>query len=134
MATPHVAGAAALLIEKRKEMNQEVTPEVLKSTLISAADPQEESVIPIEDMTIYKQGGGRLNVQDAMDQNVFASPGSLDMGYFKYPHESSDMVTKTLTYQNMSEEEITMDLSLDIKTEKGKNIPEGMVELSKSNV
>lgn len=78
--------------------------EALKSALVSTA-------IPHEDLTVYEQGGGRLDAERALTQNVFATPAPLDIGHFEYPHDDRDPVTKHITYHNMSDEDVTLGLS-----------------------
>src|SRR5699024_1977600 len=42
MAAPHIAGSAALLLEKWKGEERETSPETLKSALVSTAIPHED--------------------------------------------------------------------------------------------
>jgi hypothetical protein len=68
MASPHVAGAAALLLE----LHPEWTPEQVKATLIGTAKPMADEVM--------KRGGGRLDVHRAATSTAFVSPASFGLG------------------------------------------------------
>lgn len=123
MATPHVAGAAAILAQQHPSWSSAQ----LKAALVSAADPNSQ-------YTVFQQGGGRVDVADAVSQPVYSSPAPLDLGYFPYPHEG-DPITKTLRYVNESGSDATLALSLDIRNiETGQAPPAGMVTLSADEV
>lgn len=70
-ATPHVAGAAALILQK----NSELTPEELKSILMTTSDivyDQYGKKFPIE-----VSGNGRVNVSKAIDAELIILPPNL---------------------------------------------------------
>ncbi|NLY54874.1 MAG: S8 family serine peptidase, partial [Firmicutes bacterium] len=71
MATPHVAGVAAILLQA----NPDWTPEQVKLAIMNTATDIKhstgESFRPIE------QGAGMVNVLRALNPNVFIKPGSL---------------------------------------------------------
>ena len=73
MATPHVAGAAAILAQEYPGY----THDQLKDLMVSTAKTA--------DYTVYQQGGGRVDVGRAFQQKAYASPATLDMGYFWCP-------------------------------------------------
>ncbi|MFH1338043.1 MAG: S8 family serine peptidase, partial [Nanoarchaeota archaeon] len=66
MAAPHVAGAAALLIQ----IHPDWTPERIKSSMVNYA----------EDLgyDVYYQGGGFVKIKDAAESDLFISPGILN--------------------------------------------------------
>jgi subtilisin family serine protease len=101
MATPHVAGAAAIL----KQQNPGWTPAQIKGALVSTAAPGP--------YTVYEQGGGRVDVARAYAQRVYAT-GPLDFGYFPWPHDDADPITKTITYSNESAAQVTLDLTVEV--------------------
>ncbi|HEX6086822.1 MAG TPA: S8 family serine peptidase [Thermoanaerobaculia bacterium] len=68
MASPHVAGAAALLLD----LHPEWTPDQVKAALIASAEPTADEV--------SKRGGGRLDVHRAAQASAFVSPASLAFG------------------------------------------------------
>jgi subtilisin family serine protease len=123
MAAPHVAGAAAILAQRFPHY----TNDKLKNTLISTAKPHAEQ-------TVYQQGGGRLDVARAHAQRVYASPGTLNLGFFPWPHTGQQPVTKDVTYANDTAADVTLALSLALSGKDGKPAPEGMFTLSQPSV
>ncbi|MGW1023583.1 S8 family peptidase [Streptomyces sp. NPDC002577] len=100
MATPHVAGAAAIL----KQRHPDWSPQQLKAALVSSAD----SGIPGD---VRETGGGRLDVKAAIDQTVLGAP-AVQGGTFDWPQSSSDRTTVDVPYTNTSDEPVTLDLSV----------------------
>ncbi|MEU0095934.1 S8 family serine peptidase [Kribbella sp. NPDC006257] len=92
MATPHVAGAAALMAQAHPDWKADRLKEALVSTAKTAAD-----------QTVYAQGAGRVDVARAISQKVFAT-GVAD---FALANESA---TRTVTYRNDSTAPVTLDL------------------------
>jgi hypothetical protein len=68
MATPHVAGAAAILAQQHPEW----TPADLKAALMASA-------APTPDVSVYSQGAGRLDVARAITQSVTTVPASVNV-------------------------------------------------------
>ncbi|MFI0423616.1 S8 family peptidase [Spongiactinospora sp. 9N601] len=100
MATPHVAGAAAILAQRRPEWRGER----LKSALISSATPHTDS-------NAYEQGAGRLEAAKALTQTVVALPGNVS-SVLRWPHEKGQQTTKTITYANTGDAAVTLDLAI----------------------
>jgi len=100
MATPHVAGAAALL----KGARPELTGEELKSVLVSSAADI--------DAPAYEAGTGRLDVPAALD-GVDASGGGL-LGFYDWPHDGDEPATRTVTYTNSTDADVTLTLGTDV--------------------
>ncbi len=119
MATPHVAGAAAILAQQHPSWSAVQ----LKAALVSAADPSPQ-------YTVYQQGGGRVDVADAVTQPVYSTPAPLDLGYFPWPH-GGEPHAETLSYVNESSTAVTLTLSLDVRNaDTGEAPPVGMLTLS----
>ncbi|MDR6225158.1 S8 family serine peptidase [Desmospora profundinema] len=70
MATPHVAGAAALLKQARPEW----TPQDIKAALIGTGKNPRSANLPLE------VGGGIIQVADALNTPAMAAPASLSFG------------------------------------------------------
>jgi len=68
MATPHVSGVAALL----KQLNPDLTPEEVKNILISTAKDLGYNV--------YEQGGGRVDVEAAINTPILVDPATISLG------------------------------------------------------
>ncbi|SED83203.1 S8 family serine peptidase [Jiangella alba] len=123
MATPHVAGAAALLAQQRPDW---AGPD-LKAALASTTAPNAA-------LTVYEQGAGRVDLARATTQQVFATTGPLDAGYFPYPQDDAEPVTRTVTYRNAGGSPVTLALGLSLADEDGTAPAPGMVTLGASSV
>ncbi|SOE75491.1 Serine protease, subtilisin family [Streptomyces sp. OV198] len=99
MATPHVAGVAALLAEKHPDW----TGAQLKDALMSTSRQLDASA--------YVLGSGRVSVPDAIDAKVTAT-GSADLGFYSWPYEANQPVTKTVTYTNSSDSSVELSLAV----------------------
>ncbi len=120
MASPHVAGAAAILAQQHGDW----TAERLKPTLMSAAAPT---------AGIYDQGAGRLDVARAVTQRVTTTGSSLSFGEFRWP-QGKPPVAKTVTYRNDGSVPVTLKLALNVTGSEGKPAPAGMFTTSANEV
>ncbi|MDR7321605.1 MULTISPECIES: S8 family peptidase [Catenuloplanes] len=116
MATPHVAGAAAILAGQHDGW----TAEQLKSTLVGSAKPN-------PGIAVTAQGGGRVDVARAVTQTVSTSPAVLSYGRQLWPHQDDAPVAQTLTYRNSGT--AALDLGLSVS-----EVPAGLVTLSATTV
>ncbi|MEV5732059.1 S8 family serine peptidase [Streptomyces sp. NPDC052292] len=112
MATPHVAGVAALLAQAHPDWSGAR----LKDALMSSSTRLDASP--------YLLGAGRVSVPDAVKADVTAT-GSADLGFHAWPYDADKPVTRTLTYRNSSD----ADIRLTLAVEGG---PEGVATLSDS--
>ncbi|HEY8452460.1 MAG: S8 family serine peptidase [Micromonosporaceae bacterium] len=120
MSAPHVTGAAALVADARPGLDGAQ----IKALLMGTAVPQ-------EDLGAFAQGAGRVDVAAALDSPVVAAPPSVSYGYFGFPHDHRDPVTRTVTYTNLSEQPQTLTLEVDARREDtGEPAPEGALTLS----
>ncbi|GHD29981.1 S8 family serine peptidase [Streptomyces galbus] len=110
MATPHVAGVAALLAEQHPDW----TGTRLKDALMSTSARL--------DAPAYTAGAGRVSVPDAIGARVTAT-GSADLGFHRWPPATDRPVTRTLTYANSSGTDTVVRLSVT-------GAPEGVVTLA----
>jgi minor extracellular serine protease Vpr len=79
MAAPHVAGAAALLLQQHPGW----TPGQVKSALMSSADPAWGDTARTKEASVLLEGGGLVDVAAANDPRLFAEPSSLSYGYLE---------------------------------------------------
>ncbi|MEH7504635.1 S8 family serine peptidase [Neobacillus drentensis] len=122
MATPHVAGAAAILSQRHPDWNGAQLKDALMSTTKK-----------LDDIKPFEGGTGRLDVAAATLGTVRAT-GSLDFGFYDWPHEGDVPVNKTITYTNDSDKEVTLDLSATFTDGRGSDAPAGLLKLSTDKV
>ncbi|MFD0424194.1 S8 family peptidase [Streptomyces parvus] len=122
MATPHVAGAAALL----KQRNPGWKAAELKGALTASA---KDTGFPA-----FEQGSGRIQADRAVEQTVYAEPVSLNFGTAEWPHDDDRPVERTLTYRNSSDAEITLAVTASGTGPDGAAAPEGMFTVSAAEV
>ncbi|MFF0741676.1 S8 family serine peptidase [Streptomyces sp. NPDC004111] len=122
MATPHVAGAAAVV----KQAHPDWTAQQVKAALVSAAKQ-----VPGD---VRETGGGRLDVKAAVDARVTGAP-AVQGGTFDWPQHSSDRTTVDLPYTNTSDKPVTLDLKVQQPTgNDGSRIRAKVAQLGKSRV
>ncbi|MER6730806.1 S8 family serine peptidase [Streptomyces puniciscabiei] len=114
MATPHVAGVAALLAQEHPDW----TGARLKDALMSSSKRLDASA--------YVLGAGRVSVPDAVKAQVTAT-GSADLGFHSWPYDRDKPVTRTVTYTNSSDE--TEELKLSVT-----GAPDGAVTLADTSL
>ena len=98
MASPHVAGVAALVAQ----LHPDWKANQLKAQLISTADPQQGRV--------DEEGAGRVDADQATDQSVTVDTGELELGTLRWPFPAKEELVKTLTYSNPTSEPVTLQL------------------------
>jgi subtilisin family serine protease len=122
MATPHVAGAAALL----KQQHPEWKYAELKGALTASTKPGA--------YTPFEQGTGRIAVDRAIGQTVIAEPVSMSFGLQQWPHTDDTPVTKKVAYRNLGSSDVTLDLAVTATGPKGKPAPAGFFTLGADKV
>ncbi|MFB7956887.1 MULTISPECIES: S8 family serine peptidase [unclassified Streptomyces] len=102
MATPHVAGAAAIL----KQRHPDWSGRRIKDALMSSSKR-------LDAYSPYEQGTGRLDVKAAIDTTIEAT-GSVAVASYDWPHSPSDPVAeRTITYRNTGAKDVVLDLATD---------------------
>ncbi|MFC3891437.1 S8 family serine peptidase [Lentzea rhizosphaerae] len=115
MATPHVAGAAAILAGAHPDWSADQ----LKAALMSSAVPKDR-------LTVFEQGAGRVDVAAAVKATVTASPPSLSLGVVRWPHNDNEPITRTLDYTNHGTSPVTLTLRADVVDPGKSPAPAGM--------
>ncbi|WP_237553764.1 S8 family serine peptidase [Streptomyces sp. SID6137] len=112
MATPHVAGVAALLAQEHPDWTGAQVKDALMSTSRQLG------------VSAYTVGAGRVSVPDAVRATVTAT-GSADLGFYRWPYPADKPVTRTLTYTNSSDQPVHLTLS-------AQDAPDGVATLADS--
>ncbi|MGC4827881.1 S8 family serine peptidase [Micromonospora arida] len=118
MATPHVAGSAALLAQQHPGWRADR----LKATLMAAAKPH-------PDQTAYQQGAGRVDVAHAITQQLTTDPVSVSFGRTFWPHGDDAPITRTVTWRNDGPAPVTVDLGIEGAGPGGRALPAGLFQL-----
>ncbi|EST19513.1 S8 family peptidase [Streptomyces niveus] len=120
MATPHVAGAAALLAQRHPDWSAARLKDALVSTARTIAGQQ-----------VTEQGGGRIDLATAALGAVTAT-GTVALG----PFEAGDDQTRTATlrYSNTSDKEVTLALAVKLATGGGREPADGAVRPGSDSV
>ncbi|SEF24458.1 Serine protease, subtilisin family [Amycolatopsis pretoriensis] len=118
MATPHVAGAVAILAQQHPDWTGRQLKDALASTSRTA-----------NGLSVFEQGGGRVDVARAVKQPVFAT-GTLDLGAVE---DGKAPVAEEVTYTNAGTTPVSLKLALDAKSLAGVPAGDG-IRLGKSTV
>ncbi|MEV0619038.1 S8 family serine peptidase [Nonomuraea sp. NPDC050404] len=116
MATPHVAGAAAILAQQHPEWRAGELRDALTSTAVRN-----------DGHNWYEQGSGRVDVARAVTQSVFAT-SAVDFRLLKEP------ATRQVTYRNTGAEPVTLSLSLLTRGWSGRPAPADAIKLGARSV
>ncbi|WP_102125861.1 S8 family serine peptidase [Deinococcus planocerae] len=109
MASPHVAGAAALLLQARRDAGQAVKAADVRTLLQNTAEPHLWSGNPatrLLDM-VHRQGAGMINIVNAVGTTATVTPSKLSLG----ESEGGASKTETLTVTNTGKSPVTYALS-----------------------
>ncbi|MGW6510231.1 S8 family peptidase, partial [Streptomyces niveus] len=120
MATPHVAGAAALLAQRHPDWSAAQLKDALVSTARTIAGQQ-----------VTEQGGGRIDLAAAA-LGALTATGTVALG----PFEAGDDRTRTATlrYTNTSDKDVTLALAVKLATGGGREPADGAVRPGSDSV
>jgi subtilisin family serine protease len=104
MASPHTAGAVALLLEAKPGLS----PARVRDILQNSADPKPWSLGPTTGLldSVQRQGAGMLDIIGAIQATTVILPGKLSLGEVE-----GASVTRTLTIANIGAAPVTYALS-----------------------
>ncbi|MEU2670520.1 S8 family serine peptidase [Streptomyces sp. NPDC007164] len=123
MATPHVAGAAAIV----KQRHPDWTAQQIKAALVSSA----KSDIPGD---VRETGGGRLDVKAAIDTTLVGAP-AVQGGTFNWPQDRSDRTTVDVPYTNSGTKPVKLSLKVQgVTGNDGSAVRSSVAKLDASTV
>lgn len=104
MASPHTAGAVALLLQAHPEL----TPAEVRTTLMNTADPYAWWGNPALGLldNVHRQGAGMLRIVDAIQTTATVTPSKLALG-----ESEAGPATRTLTIHNNGATDVTYNVT-----------------------
>ncbi|HEX6353719.1 S8 family serine peptidase [Actinophytocola sp.] len=120
MASPHMAGAAAIVAQQHPDW----TPDRLKDALVSSA-------VAIDGAGPFGVGAGRVDLARATRTSVVAT-GAVS-AFLPWPNVGAQK-KQTVTWQNAGTEPVTLDLSAGLTGTDGQPAPAGLFALSARSV
>jgi len=96
MASPHVAGAAALILQANPHWGVDEVKAALMNTAVDMIDPATGKTYPHN-----AQGAGSIRVLEAINAKTLALPGSHSYGVF-YKGEGKEVRTQSFDLMNLS--------------------------------
>ncbi|MGI5139266.1 MULTISPECIES: S8 family serine peptidase [unclassified Streptomyces] len=119
MATPHVAGAAALLAQQHPDWDAQQ----LKDALISTAHT-------VPGTPVTWQGGGRIDLAAAIGPVI--ATGSVTLAQIHTGDTGGR--SATIRYTNTGDHPITLSLAVNLATQGGRALPDGVATLDSGTV
>ncbi|MEW1688057.1 S8 family serine peptidase [Streptomyces sp. NPDC091265] len=118
MATPHVAGSAAILKQRHPDWTGQRIKEALTAHAKSAAD-----------QTVYQQGYGRVDIPAALDPSLELS-GTADFRVIPWQKGTYPTRSRTLTLRNDAATDTVVTVTAAAKDASGTAVPSGTLSLS----
>ncbi|MFF3057217.1 S8 family serine peptidase [Streptomyces sp. NPDC057909] len=118
MATPHVAGSAAILKQRHPDWTGQRIKDALTAHAKSAAD-----------QTVYQQGYGRVDIPAALDPSLELS-GTADFRVIPWQKGTYPTCSRTLTLHNDTAADTVVTVTVDAKDASGTAVPAGTLSLS----
>ncbi|MEU9861378.1 S8 family serine peptidase [Streptomyces sp. NPDC047971] len=124
MATPHVAGAAAVV----RQAHPDWTAQQIKAALVSSA--RTGGTVAGADQT----GAGVLDVFGAVNQKVLSAP-AVQAGSYHWPQDASDRTTVPVPFTNTGRSDLTLSLKVaGVHGNDGSEVRSGIAEPGQSKV
>ncbi|WP_217165873.1 S8 family serine peptidase [Streptomyces sp. AC512_CC834] len=124
MATPHVAGAAAVV----RQAHPDWTAQQIKAALVSSA--RTGGKVAGADET----GGGVLDVFGAVNQEVLSAP-AVQAGSYNWPQDTSDRTTVKVPFTNTGDRDVTLNLKVSgVHGNDGSDVHSGVIKLENRKV
>ncbi|MFF2136676.1 S8 family serine peptidase [Streptomyces sp. NPDC058193] len=122
MATPHVAGAGAILAQGHPGLRGAALKRALTSSVLPGA----------KDFPLA-QGAGFLDVAQG-DSTTLTGPAAVDGGTLAWPHTKGQHVQRELTWDNAGDADVTLHLSAETFDHSGAEAPAGSASLDRDSI
>ncbi|MET9111304.1 S8 family peptidase [Streptomyces zhihengii] len=120
MATPHVAGAAALLLQRHRDWTAQQVKDALISTAHTAPGTK-----------VTEQGGGRIDLAAAAGPLTATGTVALDPIEIGSSEQSR---AATVRYTNTGDQPLNLKLRVSLATGTGRPLPDGVVSLGEDTL
>lgn len=118
MATPHVAGAAAILAQRHPDWSGQRIKDALTAHSRTATGP-----------TVYQQGNGRVDIPAALDPELEIF-GTADFGLIEWQESVYEKETRKVTLTNPT----SADTTVALRAETGSTMPAGVLTVTSEPV
>ena len=95
----------------------------LKAALVASAHPNGEE-------PVWWQGGGRVDLAAATGSSLTTDRGTVDLGFFDWPHGGDAAVSRTVTYTNDGTAPLSLDLAAALHDDGGRTLPASALSIS----
>ena len=120
MSAPHVAGAAALILQAHPNWSVDFVKAALMNTAEDIIDPATGKSYPHN-----SQGAGSIRVLDAINAEIIATPGSHSFGVF-YKDSGKEVRRQSFTVHNLSDQRVRYSIEFSghdgIKVQTSNNL------------
>ncbi len=106
MATPHVAGVAAIVHEEHPTWDGNQIKDAIVGSTVPVLTPS-----GYDPVTAYDAGTGRVDALRATQTEITADP-TVNLGFFKWPQAALPSTSTPLTYYNDAAAPVTLTLSM----------------------
>lgn len=117
MASPHVAGVAAMVAQLHPDWTGEQIKDALMSTSVDVGQD------------LYAQGTGRVDAA-AVTSSPLTATGKVELGTHPSPSDGAEPRSAPVTYTNSGDTDLSVRLALDVTDPSGAEPGEGAVTLS----
>ncbi len=122
MATPHAAGAAALILQQHPTWRgADAKAALMGSAVFNASYGTPD------------QGAGRVDIAAALGTSLLANASSLSLGIARWPHEDDEPTVRTVTYRNLGPA-TELVVELDVVAADGTRPPADMFTVTPSTL
>ena len=112
MATPHVSGLVALLLQQARQRGITLTPAEIKDVLQSSSIVLPPSLPGQPDVDIYQQGAGLIRIDHALETNIIFNSSEISFGTVPFP---TSTIRRTFQVMNLGTTTMSVRLSYEMR-------------------